>query len=341
MAAAIAAILLTAGPAVALYWVRETLSDRLDPITSAPEAVLIAPQPVELQDMRTATLIGEWGDATVVRSPGGQGVVTSISVQAGSEVVTGSYLYTSNDVATVAAATATPFYRSLKGGDRGADVAQLQGFLRDSGYYEGDVDGVFGSGTGAAVAALAEDLGVRPTTRQFDPSWVAWLPSEPYVVGESSLATGGGVPSIGEIILVSKLPLLRVTISEIDPALPPLLDAEYVVTVGSATVAIDEEGMTVTDPRSLEDELGIDDGPTVAQLHLASPEVVVVVPSAAIQTGPDGGLCVWVAIGDSYMSRDVVVRRDTFGSTAISHGVAQGDTILSNPSDILEDATCL
>jgi len=53
---------------------------------------------------------------------------------------------------------ATPL---LKQGSRGAEVRQLQQFLKDKGYYKGNVDAIFGPQTAAAVKAFQQAQGLK------------------------------------------------------------------------------------------------------------------------------------------------------------------------------------
>lgn len=50
--------------------------------------------------------------------------------------------------------------RTLRRGDRGKDVEDLQKRLKELGYYQGEIDGVFGKLTEAAVICFQQDLGL-------------------------------------------------------------------------------------------------------------------------------------------------------------------------------------
>lgn len=52
--------------------------------------------------------------------------------------------------------------RTLRLGDRGTDVMELQALLRKLGYYRGAVDGIFGQETQQAVIRLQGDFGLTP-----------------------------------------------------------------------------------------------------------------------------------------------------------------------------------
>lgn len=58
-------------------------------------------------------------------------------------------------------------------GSRGPAVRALQNRLSETGYYEGDVDGIYGLGTQRAVLAFQEDQELDPTGRLDDETWEA------------------------------------------------------------------------------------------------------------------------------------------------------------------------
>lgn len=57
----------------------------------------------------------------------------------------------------------TAKYTTLRPGDSGTAVRQLQTTLKQKGYYTGTVDGEYGSGTTAAVKAFQQKMGITPT----------------------------------------------------------------------------------------------------------------------------------------------------------------------------------
>jgi len=63
-------------------------------------------------------------------------------------------------------------------GDTGEAVVDVQTFLQNQGYYESDVDGVYGSRTGAAVSEFQEDQGLFRDGIVGRQTWDAMLGSE-------------------------------------------------------------------------------------------------------------------------------------------------------------------
>lgn len=80
------------------------------------------------------------------------GTVTSLEVAEGDTVAAGDILYTVDLRPVIVMTGAVPAFRDLAEGSEGADVRQLQEFLRDAGYLKVRTpDGTFGRATTAAV----------------------------------------------------------------------------------------------------------------------------------------------------------------------------------------------
>ncbi|MGD1896071.1 MAG: peptidoglycan-binding protein [Phormidesmis sp.] len=77
--------------------------------------------------------------------------------------------YPSDVVLMAQAESATSNVLSL--GARGRAVRALQDRLKETGYYDGEVDGIYGLGTQRSVRAFQEEQGVEPTGRLDDATW--------------------------------------------------------------------------------------------------------------------------------------------------------------------------
>ena len=98
-------------------------------------------------------------------SSGALPVVTKVFRRAGSTIGPGSEIVEVAGRPLVAFLGSVPAYRSLVRGDSGTDVLQLQQGLQSLGYPVGDdTAGVFGTGTGDAVAAFYAALGYSVPT---------------------------------------------------------------------------------------------------------------------------------------------------------------------------------
>ena len=73
-----AGLVLILGPLLLLIWIRQTVDERLDPVTLEPDPLIIQPVAVKLVDSRVATLIPEWGEPTIVVASEVFGTVTEV-----------------------------------------------------------------------------------------------------------------------------------------------------------------------------------------------------------------------------------------------------------------------
>ncbi|TQM81557.1 putative peptidoglycan binding protein [Saccharothrix saharensis] len=92
-------------------------------------------------------------------SSGGQPVVTGVRVKRGDELAAGQLLLEVSGRPLVALTGTKPAYRDLRPGYEGEDVKQLQSALAAAGHDPGELDGVFGSGTKAALTRFYDTLG--------------------------------------------------------------------------------------------------------------------------------------------------------------------------------------
>lgn len=86
-------------------------------------------------------------------------VVTEIATAPGSTVTGGTRLLDVSGRPLIAMELPFPLYRDLRGGDQGPDVHALQAALAEMGLYRGALDGIFGSGTSAAVERFYAAVG--------------------------------------------------------------------------------------------------------------------------------------------------------------------------------------
>ncbi len=123
-------------------------------------------------------------------------VVTRIFLGRGALVQAGSVIVEVAGRPLFAFQGSVPAYRNLEPGDTGSDVAQLQVGLESLGYsVGGDTSGVFGAGTGAAVAAYYTALGYP----------VPAAPAASKAAGKHKPASEPMVP-LADILFVPRLP---------------------------------------------------------------------------------------------------------------------------------------
>jgi Putative peptidoglycan binding domain len=240
-----------------------------------------------------------------------------------------------------------PFYRTLRPGDSGVDVKELERNLAALGYTGFTVDTAYTAATAAAVRRWQDDHSYVETG-VFDPAAVVLAPA---AVRVASLDVQLGDPAGGRVL--SYTGTTRMVRIPLDVALQSLARkgrtagvmlpggkpvAGTVVKVGSVAVA----GRRAEDPATIEvtvriadqAELGtLDQAPVTATLVAASARDVLTVPVAALVALADGRSAVQVVTGST--SRYVSVRLGMFGDGRVQisgEGIAEG-TLVGVPRD--------
>jgi peptidoglycan hydrolase-like protein with peptidoglycan-binding domain len=166
--------------------------------------------------------VAEWVLAPLARNAAA-GTVTTVDVASGEEVVSGQRLYSVDLRPVLIAQGEVPMFRELSLNGRGPDVAQLQTLLAGLGFYQGEVDGVFRTGTRTAVRAWQESLGVTVdgVVRRGD---LIFVPGLPVRVALASELLVGAILSGGEplVLSVPSDPLFRVPLSVEQRTVVPL-----------------------------------------------------------------------------------------------------------------------
>lgn len=314
-------LLLVVGVAGVLGWWagREALVSPEDPLAEA-EPISYTVVEGSVEHSLSFVAVAEWEAIPLARSES-TGVVTSVEAEPGDEVSEGDVLFAVDLRPVVVAAGATPAFRDMGLRDRGEDVRQLQELLSSLGFFDGDPDGVFGSGTTAAVRAWQEVLGVAVdgVVRLGDLVFVEELPTR-VVLGDEVVVgarLAGGEQAIWGL---PADPSFWVPLSPEQRSLVPI-DAPVMVSNGDGVwesvvvEAVESEG-----PQGGVGELrlvlrGTDSGPVCgsdcpARVPLDGrsdfpAEIVVIpettgpmVPMAAIQTAADGSTFVTLDSGD-------------------------------------------
>lgn len=286
--------------------------------------------------------VAEWRVVDSARS-GATGVVTSVSgVAQDATVGTGDVLFAIDLRPVIVGVGSTPMFRDLSLRVEGADVIQLQQLLSDLGFYDSELDGVFGASTRRAVRLWQESTGV-PVDGVVRRGDIVFLPEVPVRVVLADAVTVGAPLSVGQVTVrrVVGDPVFMIPLVPEQRSLVPL-EAAVLVSHGSGVW----EGR-ISEVR--EDESrgqlllvleAVDGGPLcgsecVAEVPLSgrtnySADVVVVpemsgpiVPMSAIETGPDGSTSVRRTDGTEVQ---IVIVAASHG-LAVVEGVLPGDMI--------------
>lgn len=270
------------------------------------------------------------------------GTVTAVGVSAGQEVAQGTVLYTVNLRPVVAASGETPAFRAMRRGDKGDDVAQLQGMLSALGFYGGYADGKFGAGTESAVKRWQDSLDLDDTgiVELGDVVFVSSLPAR--ITVDADIISRGASLSGGERVLqvLPDAPTFRIPATEAQAGMIPagtrveITSPEQDQWHGVAGARwTEEESQTIMISVAAEGDQPVcgeecgqvpAGGETMLTSRIVTTPTVqgLVVPAAAIVTGADGQAAV---IGDAGERFSVSVVASAQGMSIIEgDGVTEG-----------------
>ncbi len=319
-------------------------------ITSTVLAQGVVKPPPEVSQLPGANSGGTSGELPVV---------TKIFLRRGSTVEPGNVIVEVAGRPLFVFAGSGPAYRDIVPGDSGTDVAQLQAGLESLGYsIGGDTSGVFGSGTGAAVAAYYAALGYTVPT----------VPASPKAGGKKA-ASKPMVP-LAEIMFVPEFPARVVKVAgpvgqeangslvtlamgspaiagQLSPSDAALVKAGMRITITDAATGLTRRGhitsvgrrtktkgsisggvyvpMKVRPGRPLPmSMIGQDVSLTITAAHSAGP--LLAVPEAAVFARADGRLYVTKVTG-ARSDVQVPVRVDATGNGMVGITPIDGGTL--------------
>jgi peptidoglycan hydrolase-like protein with peptidoglycan-binding domain len=241
-----------------------------------------------------------------------------------------------DDEAVVLLTGALPMYRTLRAGDRGADVAQLEGNLQALGYTGFTVDEEFTASTAAAVRSWQRAVNL-PQTGQVGPEQVLYAGGAVRIADHRRSV---GEPADGDIIAVTGLTVvvtgavdasrLRHDIEVGAPVSILLPDgAEAPATVRTTgPPPVDPQGTPPQEEIVLVEAEPVDgaalagrEGPVTLRFVVAQRRDVLAVPVIALVALAEGGYGVQVVEGGS--SRYVAVSTGLFARGYVE--ITEGD----------------
>jgi peptidoglycan hydrolase-like protein with peptidoglycan-binding domain len=158
----VASLMVLAGVFSVGWWAgHEALSPPSDPLVAA-RAVTVTAQHGEVGSSLELGGTATWEAVGTVRAIT-DGTVTAVA-DTSRPLGVGDQIVQIDLNPVVLAEGTVPAFRTLEGGQRGADVMQLQQFLAAEGFYGSTVDGEFDDATAEAVSAWRAAEGLRPGT---------------------------------------------------------------------------------------------------------------------------------------------------------------------------------
>ena len=176
---AVAAWSLTVLLAAGAGWWAATVATQ-PPAVALPQTTATT---VEVVDGKVAVTQAYGIDVSWPASPlgtnGYSGTLTQLDVEAsGSTLDSGDVAYSVNLEPAVVAVGNVPAFRTMRSGDKGADITQLQQFLKAEGYNPGKINGTFGKSTLDAVNRWSAKLG-KPKDGAVPLGRLVFVPSLP------------------------------------------------------------------------------------------------------------------------------------------------------------------
>ncbi|WP_159600553.1 peptidoglycan-binding domain-containing protein [Agromyces humi] len=287
----------------------------------------------EVGSSMSLNTVGEWASVPAGTNQAA-GTVTAIRVDPGTEVDAGTVLYEVNLRPVVAAAGATPSFRALARGAKGADVQQLQSFLAQLGFYDGKQDGEFGAATHTAVRKWQDSLGVEDdgVVQAGDLLFIPTLPGR--VALDTETVYRGASLTGGEEVLSGLSPEPTFTIpATTEQAMSIIAGTEVRITAGTGVWVAQVSGQKPSTENTDQVDItltGVDGGsicgadcgtvpPTGESIwpsEIVTQAVVtgVLSPSAALLSDPDGHVTV---VDNKGRSHDVTVIASARGMSII------------------------
>ena len=318
-----------------------------------PEDPLDEPEPISytvvegvVENSLSFVAVAQWEAIPLARSESA-GVVTSVEIAPGQQVADGDVLFAVDLRPVVVAAGATPAFRGMGPLDEGEDVRQLQELLSILGFFDGQPDGAFGSGTTAAVKAWQKSLGIAVDgiVRLGDLVFVEGLPTRVVLGAEVVVGArlAGGEQAIWGL---PEDPSFWVPLAPEQRSLVPI-DAPVMVSHdGGVWESVVVEALESEGPEGGVGELrlllrGAGGGPVCgsecpervplegrsdfpAEIVVVPETTGPVVPVAAIQTGADGSTFVTLESGETVEVELVA----SHAGLAVVEGVEIGDVLL-------------
>lgn len=280
-----------------------------------------------------------------VRAPEWTGIVTSPSESAsGSVLKTGDVLLQVDGVDRVLAFADAPFFRPIGWGQEGGDVEALAELLQRLGLLDASIETegvVFGNRMSAAVREFGKRIGadIPEANRSvvFDPAWVVFLPSEPFLAGRIlDLPTGSPVPSLGDPVVFGTPTVSKASI--VDYEQPPGATDAVVLLDNGSTFRVDLGTGELVDPSSAVALLAVNETDVeasdslslIASLSVSWADEILAVPTSSLIILDDGRIC--IVTPEVEVEVEVLGSQIESGVTYIRTAGADGiSEVLANP----------
>jgi hypothetical protein len=301
-------------------------------------------RPATSREQREISVALAWSRPDAIFAPALTGVIEQVRMEPGSVISDLDRPLVVGGIERLAYRSSAPFERPLRSGDRGRDVSALNTMLAKLGLPSSPGE-AFTASTARGVEALRRQLGAPAWPEPvFDPSWVLFLPAEPFEVAEVGVLVGQPAPPPGTQLATSR-PRLRDAVLQTKAAAAPEstfsptapspptqgmpIDTGEQLEVAGVILAVTPERDRV-DPSSLPTLQTLVDpaSSTVDALAVRPPEPgSMMVPAAATFSVADGRVCVRRRREIDIRSVAVTIRREQFGTVNVTGDLREGDEV--------------
>lgn len=301
--------------------------------TDATEASVVSVTSREIDLASAATVVVEWSGDRLVRLPAVSGLVSSVSVGPGVEVVCAQEVLRVAGRVLMAYCGPSPLFRDVSSRSRGADAAEFVDFLQQVGLLaDGEV-------TSSQVDRVIRDVQafvgwrVNGVVTPADFVWIGapFVPSDVLVEAGMTVSDGTDVMQVAPGLVSA-----TVTVgSGPRPADGSESALVFALDSSATTYPLGADG-TVADLGALEGELRSrpTDGElpvsAVGSVRLAEPILASTVPATALVSGA-AGECVRVRDTDGERVVPVTVLGSSIGVVYVDGAIADGDQVVVAP----------
>lgn len=313
------------------------------PLTEKTSPVFVDVEADYFQNAASVELKLTWTNGPSISSPGWDGIITEVAPISNGQIDSGAKVVRINGAWKIAAATPIPFFRQLSQGAKGQDVAALNAFLESLGLpsKSGDTwSGNTADGVMSLTKLLNVSLGDGPTV--FEPNWVMWLPSNPFIVEGSKLQVGQPAPAQGTPILEAPKILQSVSMDDPTNKLSTSVQGKSSIRVGDSSFEYSgKPGSPIKDQGALATSISGNPDSVPATIEFVSIEKGHTVPVSSLVTDGTGKNCVYTpSSGDQWQPRLVQVAGGEVGKVTVSGLGSDRIQVLVNPRESLAARKC-
>jgi hypothetical protein len=322
-------------PIALLVWLRMDTDERLAAIEPTRKPLEATASLTEFRDRQAVTVVVRYSDGDSILAPNWIGTVTGLPAGPGSVLAAGQVVAQIDGIDRVAYVAPRPLFRPLTLGATAADSTELEEVLAALGYMTPGRARPYDGVVAAAVRRLMAAIRAPGDGSSFDPSWLVWIPREPFPISKVSAQVSGPAPAAGTAVLTApaRINELRVTAG----TGPAELRGHWLLDVNGTTISLTDGQPSPDGLVSLAAAIHpTNDEPSVGQISRAEPRRAIAVAASAVVAGPRNTFCVIVPnrAKDGYRSQAIVIGQGTTSGVEVTSGLGDHASYLANPGEL-------